>query len=85
VTATRNVEVVSFSSTLLFHMIPAVTETLIRWPTAAPLFAFPDAPELRSIYAALVVVFSIGLALEIRWLRASPRQQEMAHESTPAV
>jgi uncharacterized membrane protein len=70
--ASRYVQAVSYSVTLLFHMIPAFTETLTRVPPGAPIASSPQAPILQAISAALLVLFAIGLALQIRWMRASP-------------
>lgn len=67
--ASRYVEAVSYSSTVLFHMIPAVTESSIRLPPGAPLVASLDAPVLRGVYLVLLVAFLIGVTLQVRWLR----------------
>ncbi len=69
--ASRYVQAISYSSTLLFHMIPGVTESLTRLPPGAPLVASAEAPALRGLYGALLVVFLIGVTLQVRWLRAS--------------
>jgi uncharacterized membrane protein len=68
-----HVELVCFSTTILFHLIPAFTESLIRLPVGAPLLASPDAPEFQAIYGALLVLYGIGLALQLRWFNASRR------------
>jgi len=69
--ASRYVQVISFSTTMLFHMIPAFTESLTRLPPGAPLAASPDAPVFQGIYPVLLIIFLIGLAFQIRWLRAT--------------
>ena len=71
--ASSYVELVSFTTTLLFHLIPAFTESLIRLPVGAPGLATPDAPEFKAIYGALFVLYGIGLALQLRWFNASRR------------
>ena len=67
--ASRQVELVSFTTTLLFHLIPAFTESLIRLPVGAPWLASPEAPEFKAIYGALFLLYGIGLALQLRWLK----------------
>ena len=57
-------------TTLLFHMIPGFTETLTRLPAGQPVFPNADAPGLRPIYGVLLLVFVVGLVLQLRWLRA---------------
>jgi len=63
------VETVSYSATLLFHMIPAVTETTTRLPLGAPLLPSADAPELQTAAAVLFVLFAIGAAWQAFRLR----------------
>lgn len=69
--ASRYVQAISYSSTILFHMIPAVTESSTRLPPGAPLFASQDAPILQGIDLALLVAFLVGATLQARWLHAS--------------
>jgi len=71
--AARYIQVVSYSTTVLFHMIPGFTETLTRLPPSAPLAASPEAPILQAIFGVLLVIYAIGLTLQIRRLRASSR------------
>ena len=63
------VETVSYSATLLFHMIPAVTETTTRLPLGAPLLPSADAPELQTAAAVLFALFAIGAAWQAFRLR----------------
>ena len=65
----RYVEIVSYSMTFLFHMIPAVTETTTRLPLGAPLLASPEAPELQKAISAFFVFFLIGATLQVMKLR----------------
>jgi len=63
------VEMVSYSATFLFHMIPAITETTTRLPLGAPLLAGPDAPQLQTATAALLAVFLVGATWQVLRLR----------------
>ncbi len=58
-----------FSATLLFHMIPAITDGLLRLPVGDPILTNPQDPLLKKFYAAFFVVFLAGYALQFRWLR----------------
>jgi len=71
--ASRYVETLAYSATLLFHMIPGVTETSTRLPLGAPLLSSPDAPELQTAAAVLAALFLVGAALQVRRLRAKGR------------
>jgi uncharacterized membrane protein len=70
--ASRYVQAVAFTTTILFHMIPAFNETLTRIPPGAPIASSPEAPIMQVIAAVLFVIYLVGLTLQIRWLRASP-------------
>ena len=66
------VETVSYSATVLLLMIPTVTETLTRVPPSAPWVASPEAPVFPPLYSVLLVLFLIGVSLQVRQLRAAP-------------
>jgi uncharacterized membrane protein len=66
----RYVQAICYSATFLFHVVPGVTESLTRLPPGAPLVASQEAPIFQTIYPVLLVLFLIGLTLQIRWMRA---------------
>ena len=63
------IQATSFSATFLFHMIPAITDGLMRLPTDAPIVTSIEDPLLRGFYLAFLVIYVAGLSLQIRWLR----------------
>ena len=65
----RYLQAICYSATFVFHLIPGVTETLTRLPVGDPVFASAEAPGLRPIYAALLVLYAIGLFFQVRWLK----------------
>jgi uncharacterized membrane protein len=72
----RYVQAISYSATMLFHMIPGFTESLTRLPPGQPLLPDAEAPELKPIAGVLLLLFLVGLAVQLRWLRsktAKPR------------
>ena len=69
--ASGSVRVVSYSSTILFHLIPAVAETSTRLPPHAPLIASQEAPILRVIYLVILVIFLVSVTIQVRSLRKS--------------
>ncbi len=64
----RYVQALSFSATLLFHCIPAVTDALMRLPVGDPVISSLEDPLLRGSYLALLVLFVIGVSLQLRWV-----------------
>ncbi|MFT6277006.1 MAG: putative membrane protein [Halioglobus sp.] len=58
-----------FSGTLLFHMIPAITDGLLRLPIGDPFLTDKHDPLLRNFYLLFVVVFLLGFAAQFIWLK----------------
>jgi uncharacterized membrane protein len=69
--SSRYVQAISFSTTILLHLIPGITEILTRLPLGHPLVTSYSAPALKIALLLLLVAFLVGLTLQIRWLRAS--------------
>ncbi len=68
----RHVQSVSYSATLLFHSIPAVTDGLLRLPVGDPVLTSIDDPILKMCYLGLLVLFLLGISLQLRWIRRQP-------------
>jgi uncharacterized membrane protein len=64
----RYVRAFSFSATLLFHSIPAVTDGLMRLPVGDPVLTSIDDPILRMCYLGLLLLFLVGIILQLRWI-----------------
>ncbi len=65
----RHVQAVSYSVTLLFHCIPAVTDGLMRLPVGDPVLTSIEDPILKMSYLGLLALFLIGISLQLRWIR----------------
>ncbi|MFT3762289.1 MAG: hypothetical protein QM761_06675 [Pseudoxanthomonas sp.] len=65
------VEMLSYSLSFFFHMIPGLTETFTRLPPSLPLFTGPDDPRLKAVIGLVFVIFLAGAFLQILWLRAA--------------
>ncbi len=63
----------AYSATFLFHMIPAITDGLMRLPIDAPFVTNIEDPLLRGFYLAFLVTYIVGLVLQFRWLRKNKR------------
>ena len=64
----RYVRAIGYSSTLLFHSIPAVTDALMRLPVGDPVLMSIEDPLLRKCYLVLLALFVIGMTLQLRWI-----------------
>ena len=68
----RYVQAVSYSATLLFHCIPAVTDGLLRLPVGDPVLSSIEDPILRMSYLVLLILFLTGVSLQLRWIYRQP-------------
>jgi len=75
----RHVQAISYSATLLFHCIPAVTDGLLRLPVGDPVLTSIEDPILKMCYLGLLTVFLVGITLQLRWIH---RQPAMPAENT---
>lgn len=79
--ASPYVETVGYSATFLFHMIPAITETVTRVPSGAPLVADRESPVLQAAAGVLFILFLIGAALQALRLRAMGQRQNRVSQA----
>ena len=64
----RQMQAISFTGTLLFHCIPAVTDGLLRLPVGNPVLDTLESPVLLACYLVLLVSYLVGVVLQIRWM-----------------
>lgn len=64
----RYVQAISYSATLLFHCIPAITDALLRLPVGDPVLTSIEDPILKMCYLVLLVLFLVGVNLQFRWI-----------------
>jgi hypothetical protein len=69
-----SIETILLSATLFFSFIPAITETLTRVPLSHPVADNQDAPILKICYLVLLLLFAIGLFLQLRKPKPAPAQ-----------
>ena len=68
----RYLQALAYSATLLFHCIPAVTDALMRLPVGDPVLTSIEDPILKMCYLVLLVLFLIGISLQLRWIHRQP-------------
>jgi len=71
--ASRYLRAVSYSATLLFHSIPAITDGLLRLPVGDPVLTSIGDPVLKMCYAALLLLFLAGVGFQLRWIHGQRR------------
>ena len=62
-------QALGYTSTLLFHMIPAITDFLRRLPLGDPFIDSFEDPLLLNFHTAFLVIYLFGLVAQIVWLR----------------
>lgn len=83
--ASRYVEILSYSATFFFHMIPLITETATRLPLGTPLVADAEAPVLQKVIGMTFVLFLIGAAWQVQQLRDQGRQQQQSSQPAKMI
>ena len=58
----------AYSATLLFHMVPAITDFLRRLPVGDPFAVSLDAPLVRGFHLAFLAMFALGVLWQWRAL-----------------
>lgn len=71
--AAEYIQVTVMSFTLLLSMIPATVETLTRLPISAPIAAGPNAPIITNVLGFWLLLFIMGLAIQLYKLKASKK------------
>ena len=65
-------QALGYTSTLLFHMIPAITDFLRRLPIGDPFVDSFEDPLILKFHLAFLIIYLVGLILQIRWLKSQP-------------
>ena len=63
-------QALGYTSTLLFHMIPAITDFLRRLPVGDPFIDSFEDPLLLNFHTALLVIYMVGLIAQMVWLKS---------------
>lgn len=58
----------AYTATVLFHMIPAITDFLRRLPVGDPFVDSLDAPLVQNFHLAFLAVFAVGVVTQWMWL-----------------
>lgn len=66
--ASKYFQALGYTSTLLFHMIPAITDFLRRLPIGDPFIDSFDDPLLKQFHLAFLLAFVVGFLAQVVWL-----------------
>ena len=64
-------QAIGYTSTLLFHMIPAITDFLRRLPAGDPFIDSFEDPLLANFHLAFLLIYLVGIILQMYWLKKS--------------
>ena len=62
-------QALGYTATLLFHMIPAITDFLRRLPLGDPFIDSFEDPLLLNFHTAFLVIYLVGLVTQMVWLK----------------
>ena len=62
-------QALGYTSTLLFHMIPAITDFLRRLPVGDPFIDSFEDPLLLNFHTAFLFIYFLGLVAQMIWLK----------------
>jgi len=62
-------QTISYSATFLFHMIPAITDGLMRLPVESPIVTSIEDPLLKGFYLSFLIIYLVGVTFQIIWLK----------------
>ena len=65
----KYLQALGYTSTLLFHMIPAITDFLRRLPVGDPFIDSFEDPLLLNFHTAFLVIYLVGLVTQMVWLK----------------
>ena len=68
-------QALGYSSTLLFHMLPAITDFLLRLPIGNSFVDSIEDPLLVGFHQAFLLIFVVGVILQFRWLNKTASAQ----------
>jgi hypothetical protein len=63
------IHAVSYSATMLFHSIPALTDGLLRLPVGDPILSSIEDPVLKQCYLGLFALFLVGVTAQFHAIR----------------
>ena len=64
-------QALGYTSTLLFHMIPAITDFLRRLPVGDPFIDSFEDPLLLNFHSAFLLIYVVILIAQMVWLKRS--------------
>lgn len=68
--ASRYVQVVSYSTSVFMHLLPAVTESLTRLPPGNPIIATAYEPIFKPIWGFMLLTFLVVVTIQMRSLHS---------------
>ena len=65
----KYIQALAYTSTLLFHMIPAITDFLRRLPIGDPFINSFEDPLLSNFLSAFLILYILFYGLQVFWLK----------------
>jgi hypothetical protein len=62
-------QALGYTSTLLFHLIPAITDFLLRLPVGDPFVDSFEDPLLVNFQLSFLLIYLVGIVTQFLWLK----------------
>ena len=62
-------QALGYTSTLLFHLIPAITDFLLRLPVGDPFADSLEDPLLVNFQLSFLLIYLVGIVTQLLWLK----------------
>ena len=66
-------QALGYTSTLLFHMIPAISDFLLRLPVGDPFVDSFEDPLLVNFQLSFLLIYLVGIITQFLWLKKQTR------------
>tara|TARA_B100000927_G_scaffold136485_1_gene110156 strand:- start:960 stop:1490 length:531 start_codon:yes stop_codon:yes gene_type:complete len=70
-------QALGYTSTLLFHMIPAISDFLRRLPLGDPFIDSFEDPLLLNFHLAFLIIYFVGIIAQMIWLNRQTAQKKL--------
>lgn len=71
------ISTIAFSMTFLFHLIPAINETMTRLPYGNPIAISPEDPIIKPFIGICFLLFIVGAVFQVIDIKKKKKQENL--------
>ena len=73
-------QALGYTSTLLFHLIPAITDFLLRLPVGDPFVDSFEDPLLVNFQLSFLLIYLVGIVAQFLWFKKANKSCQLIHK-----